>query len=286
MKGMNISDTIPVYGPINYPTLSYFDQSNIVLQLNSEHINLFPVNMMMANKQYGMESTERLLGHLEDGKTLIAGSGYDWLLIIILFSAFAYGILRSFFGGRLFGNINTSTAHRSMETAHDTSVLFHWNAIFLHFISFLNLSIFSYCAFSYYDIVPEKINGPLFLVIGTAFWALAALFRHIICSIVGFISGYKVLFNDYLLSVYNTYKVLALVLFIISILILYTSFIPVKILIYIALTAVVVLMFFRFFGLLTAFIKSNISILYLILYLCALEILPVAVVVKYIQRLL
>ncbi len=283
---MNISDTIPVYGPVDYPALSYFDPSNIVLQVNSDNIELFPVNMIVVNKQYDLEMANRLIGHLSDGKALISGSGTDWLLITILFSAFAYGILRIFFGGRLFGYINPVPGHRSLEPAQDTSALFHWNAIFLHFISFLNLSIFSYCAFSFYDLVPLNISGPLFIVIATAFFALAVLLRHIICSVVGYVSGYKKLFNDYLLSVYNTFKVLALVLFIISILILYTTFIPVKILIFIALIAAGILILFRFTTLLTAFVKSNISIFYLILYLCALEILPVAVIVKYIQRLL
>ena len=283
---MNISDTIPVYGPINYPVLSYFDSSNIVLQVNSDHIELFPVNMIAANKQYGLELADRLIGHLEDGKIFISGSGNDWLMIIILFSAFAYGILRVFFGGRLFGNIKPSSGHRTIEPSQDPSVLFRWNSIFLHFISFLNLSIFSYCAFSYYDLIPENITGPLFLLITTAFWALAVLIRHIICSIVGYISGHKMLFNAYILSVYNTYNVLALVFLIISVLILYTAFLPIKILIIIALVSAGVLFLFRFLGLFTSFVKSNISILYLILYLCALEILPVAVVVKYIQRLL
>jgi hypothetical protein len=283
---MNISDTIPVYGPIIYPALSYFDPSKIVLQVNSDGVEQFPVNMIIANRQYNVESVKRLLGQLEDGKIFISGTNMDWLLIIVLLSAFTYGILRFFLGGRIFGNILSASGHRFLEPAQDISVLFHWNVMILHFISYLNLSIFTYCAFNYYNLIPDKTSGLFFILITTAFWGLAVLSRHIICSVTGYISGYKKLFNEYILSVYNTYRITAIILFVISILILYTSIIPDKILIYTAFIVVGILFLFRFLGLFKAFVKSNISIFYLILYLCALEILPVAVVIKYIQRLL
>jgi hypothetical protein len=283
---MNISDTIPVYGPINYPALSYFDPSKVVLQINSDSLERFPVNMITANRQHSHESLERLLGHLEEGELLILGTSMDWLLIIVLLSAFTYGVLRFFLGERIFGNITVASGHRFLEPAQDMSVLFHWNTIILHFISYLNLAIFTYCAFSYYNLIPDKVSGPFFILIATIFWGLAVLGRHIICSVTGHISGYKKLFNDYILSVYATYRIVALVLFVISILMLYTSILPTKALMFIALVIVVILFFFRFLGLFTAFVKSDVSIFYLILYLCALEILPVAVVVKYIQRLL
>jgi hypothetical protein len=283
---MNISDTIPVYGQINYPALSYFDPSKIVLQINSDSLEQFPVNMITANRQHSYESVNRLLGYLEEGKLPILGTSVDWLLIIVLLSAFTYGILRFFLGERIIGNITVASGHRFLEPAQDMSVLFHWNTIILHFISYLNLAIFTYCAFSYYNLIPDKTSGPLFILIATVFWGLAVLIRHIICSVTGHISGYKKLFNDYILSVYATYRITALILFVISILILYTSILPIKALIFIALAFVVIMFFFRFQGLFTAFVKSDISIFYLILYLCALEILPVAMVVKYIQRLL
>jgi hypothetical protein len=88
-------------------------------------------------------------------------------------------------------------------------------------------------------------------------------------------------FREYLISVYQSYRFSAVFLFIIIILIFYTSLIAVGDLIIAGLIIVGIMYLIRVIRLLIIFINRSISIFYLILYLCALEILPVLIIAKY-----
>jgi hypothetical protein len=97
----------------------------------------------------------------------------------------------------------------------------------------------------------------------------------------GIISEQQEAFNEYLLSVYQSYRIGALFMFVIIILMSYTHILPAGDLIISGLFIVGLIYLIRFIRLLVIFLNRSISIFYLILYLCALEILPVLIVVKY-----
>jgi hypothetical protein len=109
--------------------------------------------------------------------------------------------------------------------------------------------------------------------------------RHILCFISGRISGEQEVFNEYAVTFYQSYRHLAFIVFIIVILLSYTEFFSIKGLILTGCATFVLLYVIRVIRLFLIFIKRNVSILYLILYLCALEFLPVAVILKYVAGL-
>ncbi|MDQ1332313.1 MAG: hypothetical protein QG576_347, partial [Bacteroidota bacterium] len=88
-----------------------------------------------------------------------------------------------------------------------------------------------------------------------------------------------------IVTIYLSYRMMALVLFILVILLSYTTFFPSKALFLTGFITIAALYLMRIIRLLLIFMKRNISILYLILYLCALEFLPVVTLVKYITGL-
>jgi hypothetical protein len=90
---------------------------------------------------------------------------------------------------------------------------------------------------------------------------------------------------EYLISIYQFYRFSGLVIFVITILMLYTTIIPGQAYLKAGLTVLVSFYLIRVTRLFIIFINKNISLFYLILYLCALEILPVVVSVKYISGL-
>ena len=88
-------------------------------------------------------------------------------------------------------------------------------------------------------------------------------------------------FREYLLGIYQSYRFGALFLVIVIILLSYTGILPVKDLIVSGIIIAGLIYLIRVIRLLIIFLNRNISIFYLILYLCALEILPVLIIVKY-----
>ena len=151
----------------------------------------------------------------------------------------------------------------------------------MNFITFLNISLFVYCVSLYYEFIPGGISRFQYWIISFGFVVTIITIRHIICYLTGMISNENHAFNEYIITIYLSYRIMALVLFILVILISYTSIFPVKTLILSGFIIIATLYLMRFIRLLLIFMKRNISILYLILYLCALEFLPVVVTVKY-----
>jgi len=98
-------------------------------------------------------------------------------------------------------------------------------------------------------------------------------------------SGEKEIFSEYLVGIYQYYRLAALFLLIISVMVLYTVFLPKNVLFYVGFSFVALLYVIRVLRLFLIFINRHVSIFYLILYLCALEILPVVIIIKYVTGL-
>jgi hypothetical protein len=129
--------------------------------------------------------------------------------------------------------------------------------------------------------VPAGINGILFWLICVGVVITAVFLRHIVCSITGSISGEKDVFRNYLLGVYQSYRFSALFLFTLVILMSYTRILPARECFVAGIVVLGIIYLIRVFRLVRIFLNRNISIFYLILYLCALEFLPVVISVKY-----
>jgi len=65
------------------------------------------------------------------------------------------------------------------------------------------------------------------------------------------------------------------------IMLVYTVILPPQVVITVGAIVLIIFYLMRVVRLLLIFMKRNFSVLYLILYLCALEILPVLIIVKY-----
>ena len=151
----------------------------------------------------------------------------------------------------------------------------------VNLISFFNIALFAYCAASYYDFIPAGISGILFWAIAFVLVALLITIRHLVCSLTGSISGQKQIFNEYMVTIYQSYRYAALILFVLVVLLSYTKIFSASTIFIIGLISFSALYLMRIIRLLLIFIKRSVSISYLILYLCALEFLPVLVTVKY-----
>jgi hypothetical protein len=94
-------------------------------------------------------------------------------------------------------------------------------------------------------------------------------------------SGERDVFREYVIGVYQSYRISAMILLVIVVLLSYTILMPVKVYFTAGIIAFFIIYSIRVVRLLIIFINRKLSIFYLILYLCALEILPVGITVKY-----
>ena len=280
-------DTIIVSERSHISDITFHDSANIITRIGQDQINGFPFHFIEKNRTRESEFRSSLVKHLKEGEEVVVRPFHDdWIIFIVLIVAFFYASIRTF-SGKLLPEVIRFFLFKGVgdPESRDIGELFHWQSTIINFISFINLALFAYCAAYYNNAIPETIPGVVAWLVALGIIILAATIRHILCFITGRISGQQEAFNEYIVIFYQSYRHLAFILFIIVILLSYTDIFSSKELILTGYATFALLYVIRVIRLYLIFIKRNVSILYLILYLCALEILPVAVIIKYVAGL-
>ncbi len=263
--------------------VTYYDPGNIAFRVNSRSYKNFPFNFIDNVRQRESKEKAVLMQHLKPGDPRQANPLHpDWMILIILVAALLYSLVKSS-TSRMSAGFGKFFLLRGINdhSSRDLGGLFHWQSTILNLISFLILALFGYSAVSYFGIIPAGSKGIIVWLITLGIVSFSLTIRHIVCILTGEASGRQEVFRDYLLGVYQSYRFGAFFLSIVIVLISYTRILSVKGLIITGIIIVGLLYLLRVIRLLIIFLNRNISIFYLILYLCALEILPVLIVVKY-----
>ena len=254
---------------------------------DSSYIDWLPFNISVMDRQLREESRTTLIKHLKNGDEIPEKQyNIDWILPVCMISAFLYAVLRAT-SGRVFQGLMRFISFRGINESGSrvTGELFQWESTLLNLVTFINLSLFVYLITIKYDLYFPGIHGIFVWLICFVIVIAAATIRHFICLITGKASGEEEIFREYLVGIYQAYRIAGLIIFLIILLILYTTILPDKIFYFAGYIAICLLYAARVLRLFLIFINRHVSLFYLILYLCALEILPVVILVKYVTGL-
>ena len=277
------NDTTSVCTRNSIADVTFYDFNNFILRIGYGSYKQFPFVFTEKVRQQQIEAKAHLIKQLKPGTDLPVNPLHsDWMILIVLLCVFLFSLVKKM-SGRLSQNFNRFFLFRGINypVSRDLGGLFHWQSTILNLVSFIIIGLFGYSVASYFEIVPGGFKGIIVWLISLGIISSAVTLRHIACLITGEASGEQEAFREYLLGIYQAYRFGALFLFMIFLLITYTRILPVQGLILTGIIVVGLLYLFRFIRLLIIFLNRNISIFYLILYLCALEILPVLIIVKY-----
>jgi len=280
-------DTTSVCQRNSIADITYFNPDFVIRSIDQSPVNRFPYLFTGNNIRIRSEEREYVIKHLREGRDLPQKIFHDdWVIGIVLVAAILFALVqstsKSFIPGitRFFLFRGTKE-----EGVRELAGIFQWQSTVLNFSSFVVISLFAYFAVSYFSIIPENTSGIMAWLVALLVVVAALTLRHIVCVGTAFMSGQKEVFRDYLHTVYQFYRFGALLLFMLVIMMAYTRFLPEKSYFIIGAVLLFLLYLIRISRLLIIFINRNISIFYLILYLCALEILPVLVSIKYFSGL-
>jgi hypothetical protein len=284
---IEITDTTSVSRRNSIADVTFYDSTSIINNIGPVPLNKFPFLFLENNRRIQQEAKAALVKQLRAGDEIpVRPLHNDWIILIVLCAAFMYSIVRK----------STDTIFQGMERfflfrggnnppSRDTGGLFTWESTIMNLISFLILGLFGYSAASFQNIIPAAFHGVIFWIISVSAIIAAVTLRHLLCMLTGAVSGEREVFTEYLLSIYQFYRYSALFILVVIILISYTKILPAKSYFIAGATVIAILYLIRVIRLFKIFINKNISFFYLILYLCALEILPVLISVKYISGL-
>ncbi|MBM3420280.1 MAG: DUF4271 domain-containing protein [Bacteroidetes bacterium] len=159
--------------------------------------------------------------------------------------------------------------------------LFRWQSTLANLASFMSLSLVLYFFVIHFGTeFPFNARGPEIWFIILAAISLLVAIRHVTSAATGFLSESEDAFSEYLNSIYILYRALGLSVIPVSIAVSYVPGLPHEVLITTGIIIILLLFIFRIIRLLVIFLQSGVSIFYFILYLCALEILPGAILIK------
>jgi len=277
------ADTSSVCPRNSIADVTFYDLNSFVFRLGYGSYKQFPFIFIEKNRNKEMEARALLIKHLRPGMDLPAQPFHnDWGIIIILIAAILYSLIKATTKNVLPNFTRFFMFRRVNEPAsRDLGGLFNWQSTFLNLISFFIIGLFAYSAGSYYNFIPPGSKGILFWLVSLGIVIAVVTFRHIICLITGAVSGKEEAFREYLLGIYQSYRLGAFILFVITILMSYTIIFPIRDYLVFGIIVLGLMYLISVIRLLIIFLNRNISIFYLILYLCALEILPVLIVIKY-----
>lgn len=224
--------------------------------------------------------TERVIEH--------AGSSpyrSDWLfgimilplLLIVIISATPRSHPSKLFR-TVFQLTYSSTIFRSQGALNLSVAITEW---LITVTSISTLFYFTQITFSYY---PFCFTGPLLWLTDLALISLWLSARSIITVLAGQISGQKELFREYLFNISTFFKFAAFIIAPLNFFVAYLEIIPRTITVTAAVSVVGITILVRVIRLKNLFIKGGVSIFYLILYLCALEIGPLLIFIKYLSE--
>ncbi|HCI54423.1 MAG TPA: DUF4271 domain-containing protein [Bacteroidales bacterium] len=248
----------------------------------------FPFSFINRTSEFKNELVTELKTNLKDGISRETSHiKADWMLYLILISFLIYIILRNLPGNVFRDMIKFLTLRNSSDKfSYETERIFRLQSILINLASYINISLFCYMALEHYNINFLPLNGFVMWLLCLTIVILAISARHFISILTGIISEQRELFESYVSTVYNFYRIYGLICFFLIMFILYTNIFSTATFIVAGFAIAALLIIIRLTRLFIIFINRHASLIYLILYLCALEILPVAVIIKYISALL
>ncbi len=213
------------------------------------------------------------------GKELAKGN--SWVIGVIILLILTFGIINRVFSGEVSLIIKSFYNNRTLNQISKEDNLFtSWPFVFLYLLFGFTIGVFLYIVALKLRIgyIYEGFN--LFLILSISVIILFTL-KILTTRLLGFIFDVKRLVRDYVAILYLTYFNLAFIFIPITVLIALAPESYTNIFLAAAVVSLIVTFFFQF-GRAGLNILSNYKfpIIYLFLYLCALEICPLIILFK------
>ena len=208
----------------------------------------------------------------------------DWLLLVniipvllFIFSSLLDKNIITWLGKVVYSGryASTSFRNRSPGSKPEHTMLILASLMAIASTAYFCETLYSFQIFS--------LSGFSLWLVNLLIIAISLGIRYAIINFIGKFTGTGTAFEEYGYNIAQLYKFLAVPLSIINFFILYLDIINDNILIGIAVIFILNLLAIRIIRLFFVFIRRGFSLLYLILYLCALEFTPIMVFAKYLS---
>lgn len=246
--------------------------------------SLFAVDTVVSHadsSQQIIEIEQPRFGGREISRFENVSNGNDWVVAVILFALFLLASVKFLFNkylSRLVGSVFNS--HTASSLFLDKNINMIKGSLMMNFLFVINISLFVVSIMNQFDYHKEQSNSfKQFVIIFLAFLILY-VGKFIVIKGLGYVFKGKNESKEYLFTTFLYNKNLGLFLFPIIIALPFVQVYVVTSLINIGFLLISFFFCLRISRGVKILLRKHVSIFYMILYLCALEIFPLLMIYK------
>ncbi len=223
-------------------------------------------------------------GEFLHGLELVVPPVASWLFICILILSGFYAWIRMYYGHLLTQTLQATVNNQlALKTFQNNSQLQIQLDYILFVVYFFSTSLIVYYLELRFDLHPYKLYGARLWIFNLLVLSGFFLIRLLIAMLTGFVFKRLSLFREYLYNVFLFNKMIGVLFIPFLVLLFYTRGMTAQIVFIslLLLTGMTVIM--RYARALTFSFRKGVSVLYMFLYLCALEIAPLLLLYRWLE---
>lgn len=206
---------------------------------------------------------------------------FDWLTILLIVSFLLLGWVRMFNKKYLASIFKAVLSYKESNTLYrEKNSLMSRASFIINALFISNISVFVMHIKKFYSIdIGNFDENIIYLIVFVSLIALYIL-RAISSGFIGFVFLKQKVFSEYFHNVNIYTKSIGLIMFPLVVMLQFVSYKYIESIIYMGISIVGLIYLLQQLRAFQTFISNNVSILYMILYLCAFEIIPFLIIFK------
>jgi hypothetical protein len=210
-----------------------------------------------------------------------------WLFLYLFMMLGFFAWVRMSYSNIMSQTIQASTNFQvAVRMFKDKSLLQNQLDNILYVIYFLSVACLLFFLEERQGLQPYGLSGGTLYLFNLALLSGVFVGRILLVNMLGSLFNQMALFREYLYHLFIFNKLMGLVILPMLLFVIYTEGIFQEVLIWAALGVIVVILVMRIIRGIAFSLKKDISIFYMFLYLCALEIVPLALLYRWLEGVL
>lgn len=210
-----------------------------------------------------------------------------WFFITLFVLLGFYAWIRIYYGSILMQAIQASHSFQvATRMFKDNSILQKQLDNILYAFYFLSTGFLLFVTENHFGIEPYGISGFYLYLFNVAFLMISFLCRVVLISSAGFLFNKSQIYREYLYNIFIFNKLIGLSALPLLLLVIYTRGILMEVFQWISISAISAILIMRLIRGGVFYFKKDISIFYMFLYLCALEIAPLVLLYRWLEGIL
>jgi hypothetical protein len=210
-----------------------------------------------------------------------------WYFFLLFALAGLLAWIRSYYGNVVVQTVQASANFQvTLRMFKDNSVLQKQMDQILYLFYFLNTAFLLYLLEMRFHMQPYGLHGVVLLLFNLALLAGVFMTRVLMLNMTGILFNRIGLFREYLYNIFIFNKLLGIIILPILPLMIYTGGWVRQVFYFSSIVVVLLIVLLRVARGIIFSMRKDISIFYLFLYLCALEIVPLIMLYRWIEGIL